>query len=900
MLKFQSWSVAIVLGGVLFLSTAGSGFAADAGRKTLHGHVPAAVARLNLQPVGRLPATQQLHLAIGLPLRNEDALNSLLQEIYDPGSANFHQYLTPEQFTEQFGPTEQDYQAVVDFAERNGLTVTATSASRMLLDVSGPVANIERAFQVTMRTYQHPSENRRFYAPDVEPSVEIGLSVLDVSGLDNYTLPHPKNVRLEAQNQPYSATPKAGSGPNGNYIGNDFRAAYVPGTALTGSGQMVGLLQFDGFYSNDITAYETKAGLPAVPLQTVLVDSYNGAPTTAGNIEVSLDIEMSMSMAPGLSKIILFEAGPSGIPNDVLNAMASTNQVGQLAKQLSCSWGWGGGPSGTTDGIFKKMAMQGQSFFNASGDSDAFTTGSGSINGVDNSSLQNAPSSSTNITQVGGTTLSTTGPAGSWSSETVWNWGGGVGGSGGISSYYTIPSWQTNINMPARGGSATQRNTPDVALTADTVFVKYGNGLNATNLGGTSCAAPLWAGFMALVNQQGAANGNPSAGFINPAIYTIAAGPGYAASFHDITTGNNTWSSSPNLFYATNGYDLCTGLGTPNGDNLIATLNNDPLQILPGNGFTSAGVAGGPFTVTAQNFSLTNVGAAPLNWSAVNTPLWLTASPASGTLVSGGQTTVNVSLTASAATLAAGIYYANLLFTNQTTHIVQNRQFTLLVGQPVILNGGFETGDFTGWTLNGDSYNTVVNTSSFVHSGGYGVALGQTSSSPLGYLYQTLTTSPGQNYLLSLWLENPNNSYGATPNQFLVQWDGTTVFNQSNIPFTAWTNLQFIVTATSSGTVLQFGFYDAPYYLGLDDISVVPIPLPTFKTTVKTGSTFNLAFGTVTGLVYQVQYKTNLLQAVWNNLGKPIIANTSTLTVSDTNAFNLSPHRFYRLMMSSP
>ena len=172
----------------------------------------------------------------------------------------------------------------------------------------------------------------------------------------------------------------------------------------------------------------------------------------------------------------------------------------------------------------------------------------------------------------------TTGANAAYSSETVWNWGydsnagGYVGSSGGISSYYSIPSWQTNVsNMAGRGGSTSFRNIPDVALTADNVYVAYGNGTSG-EFGGTSCAAPLWAGFIALVNQQAAANGESSVGFINPAIYAIAAGANYAVCFHDVTTGNNTWPSSPNLFYATNGYDLCTGLGTPNGTNLINAL----------------------------------------------------------------------------------------------------------------------------------------------------------------------------------------------------------------------------------------------------------------------------------------------------------------------------------------
>jgi hypothetical protein len=131
-----------------------------------------------------------------------------------------------------------------------------------------------------------------------------------------------------------------------------------------------------------------------------------------------------------------------------------------------------------------------------------------------------------------------------------------------------------------------------------------------------------------------------------------------------------------------------------------------------------------------------------------------------------------------------------------------------------------------------------------------------------------------------------------------VQWNGTTIFNQTNMPFTTWTNLQFIVTATGASTVLQFGFRDDPYYLGLDDISVTPIPVPSFLAATKTSSTFNLTWGTMTGLVYQVQYKTNLPQTNWINLGKPLIATSTNLTVSDTNAISSSPQRFYRLVVS--
>jgi len=151
-------------------------------------------------------------------------------------------------------------------------------------------------------------------------------------------------------------------------MGNDFRTAYVPGTTLTGSGQTVGLLQFDGYTASDITYYENLAGRPKVTLTNVLLDGFSGAPTgNGGEVEVSLDIEMVIAMAPGVSRILVYEAPNPSPWVDLLSRMANDNQ----ARQLSCSWG-GGGPDPASEQIFQQMAAQGQSFFNASGDDDAY------------------------------------------------------------------------------------------------------------------------------------------------------------------------------------------------------------------------------------------------------------------------------------------------------------------------------------------------------------------------------------------------------------------------------------------------------------------------------------------------------------------------------------------------
>jgi uncharacterized repeat protein (TIGR01451 family) len=581
----------------LLLALTASVSAQNTPSQKLRGHIPAAVSKLT--PLSLENSSDRLQLAIGLPLRNQDDLTNLLQQIYDPASPNFHRYLTPEEFTARFGPTEADYQAVIRYANQNGLIVTATHPNRVVVDVEAPVANIEKSFHVTMRNYQHPREARTFHAPDTEPTVDLAVPILHISGLDNYSLPHPK-LKPRPSALTAKATPKWGSAPGGAYQGNDFRAAYSVGS-LTGAGQSVGLLQFDGYYPADITNYESQAGLPNVTLVNVPVRGGVNTPGS-GVGEVSLDIEMVMSMAPGISKIIVYEAPNPSPWVDLLSRMANDN----LAKQLSCSWG-GGPPDPTSEQVFLQMALQGQTFFNASGDSDAFT---GAID---------FPSESTNITQVGGTTLTTTGPGGSYTSETAWNWGDDEGTSGGVSTTYAIPTYQQGINMTANLGSTTMRNIPDVALTADDVYVVYGNGSTGV-FGGTSCAAPLWAGFMALVNQQAAMGGRSPLGFINPAIYAIGkSNPNYTTLFHDVTTGNNFNSTSPNKFPAVAGYDLCTGWGTPNGTNLInalAPLVMSPVitaagatliaeGCLPTNGVIDSGE-----TVTV-NFSLQNTG--PVN-----------------------------------------------------------------------------------------------------------------------------------------------------------------------------------------------------------------------------------------------------------------------------------------------
>jgi len=320
--------------------------------------------------------------------------------------------------------------------------------------------------------------------------------------------------------------------------------------------------------------------------------------------------------------------------------------------------------------------------------------------------------------------------------------------------------------------------------------------------------------------------------------------------------------------------------------------------LIPGTTFTFSGPAGGPFNVNATTLMLTNVGGSTFNWSLGNAPAWFNASPGSGSLTPGGPAaSVTISLNATASNLVFGTYTATLWFTNLNDHFVQSRQFNLQINPPqLVQNDGFETGDFTDWTLNGNGFNYTFVTNGVYfpsiqpHSGNFFALLGQTGF--LGTLTQNIVTTPGQAYLVSLWMDSPD---GGGYNEFSVSWDGNTLFDGVNLPALGWTNLQFIVTATSTSTPLQFGFRDEATWLGLDDVSVTAVRLPMMQPPVKSGGLVNLTWSTMTGLNYLLQYQTNLTQNNWINLGGSIPASGGILTTNDVSPAD--PQRFYRLQL---
>lgn len=585
----------------------------------LSGHVPPAVA--HLKPLREFEGTNRLRLVVGLPLRNQSGLDQLLIELNDPAGTNYHRWLTSDEFSRRFGPTDEDYRKVIDYVKDHGLSVAGLTSNRMLVDVEAPVADIEKALNVKLHVYAHPTEKREFYAPDAEPTVDTNVPIIHISGLDNFTLPHRlgnlKQTPLTASNSITSFY--TGSAPGGYFMGNDFRTAYVPGVTNTGAGQYIAIADVGGlYYTNDIYIYETNAGLSTSIVVTNIVTTFTsywtnaltGSSTDDG--EEALDICMAMSMAPAAT-IMNYE----GDAHTVFNQIAVDNK----AKQITLSYGFG--IDVTIIQSFQQFLAQGQAMSQASGDGDADLDGGTGLTGNPYATI------------VGGTTLTTSSAGGPWSSETTWNWNNGGGSGGGISGY-GIPTWQQGVGTVTNQGSAVYRNYPDVAMPADGVFLVSKNGTSIGSVGGTSCASPLWAGFMALVNQRAATLGKASVGFPNPSIYSIGKGPYsvYTNIFHDITTGNNLNSQNPTRFYATNGYDLCTGWGTPRGSNTIAALAGDGTNdfMFYGMPDTLSIVRGGVATTTF-NVARMNGFAGTINFSMSGLPTGATASinPASTT-----------------------------------------------------------------------------------------------------------------------------------------------------------------------------------------------------------------------------------------------------------------------------
>jgi subtilase family serine protease len=526
-------------------------------------HVRQATLNGQARLVGHLPASQVLQLDIVLPVRDQAGLDNFLADLNSSSIPNFRHFLTPAEFTERFGPTQRDYDAVVQYVQTHGLAVVGGSRDGMEVQAKGPVSAIESAFHVNMLTFQHPTENRIFYEPDREPTTDLGIQLWHVSGLDNFSIPHPLFVKKSDYAKAHGISPDkvvshatTGSGPSASFLGSDMRAAYYGATALTGAGQNLGLFEFLGTDLADLNTYYANVHQTnTVPItlfsadgtSTSCVDSRAGG--RCDDTEQTLDMTQALGMAPGLANLTMY-VGSSDTA--IISSMTTHSP---LPTTIGCSWGWTPADPSTLDPYFQKMAAQGQNFFAASGDSSTWSRRN-----------EAWPADDANIVSVGGTDLVTASAGGAWKSETAW-----VDSGGGISpDNIKIPSWQSQAGVinSTNKGSTTLRNGPDVSANANFTFYVCADQTTCTanEFGGTSFAAPMWAGYIALVNQQLKTNGFSPIGFLNPFLYSFGLGSSHATDFHDITSGKS------GSFSAVTGYDLVTGWGSPNGTGLLNAL----------------------------------------------------------------------------------------------------------------------------------------------------------------------------------------------------------------------------------------------------------------------------------------------------------------------------------------
>ena len=628
-----------------FLSVAGM---AGQAQTLLTHHVREAIRNGQAQAIGRLPENRMMQLDLVLPIRDQAGLDTFLSEVTDPTSSSYRHFLTPAEFTTRFGPTQQDYDAVVKYAMANGLTIVGGSRDGMEVQVKGPVSAVERALHLTMRTYQHPTEGRTFYGPDREPTPSLPFALWHVSGLDNYSIPHPMLVKksdyaaahgMAVEDVVKHAT--TGSGPSASFLGSDMRAAYYGGTALTGAGQNLGLFEYEGTDLADLNTYYKNVSqtLPITPVllstdgtSTACLDTRAGG--DCDDTEQTLDMTQALGMAPGLASLVVY----IGSTDTAIISAMTTNSP--LPTTIGCSWGWTPADPSTLDPYFEKMAAQGQNFFAASGDSSTWSK-----------SNEAWPADDAHVVSVGGTDLVTASAAGPWQSETAWTDSGG-----GISpDSIAIPTWQqlSGVINSSNKGSTTLRNGPDVSANANFTFYTCADQTTclANEYGGTSFAAPMWAAYIALVNQQLVANGQPTIGFLNPTIYAQNVTSSYAADFHDITSGTS------GSYSAVTGFDLVTGWGSPNSG-LIAALSGSSTQTpaftiaaSPTSVSVVAGSSGNSTITTTVSGGFSS--AVALSASGQPTGVTVTFTPTSIAAPGSGSSTLAIAV---ASTVAAGTY----------------------------------------------------------------------------------------------------------------------------------------------------------------------------------------------------------------------------------------------------
>ena len=520
--------------------------------------------------VGVANAQQQLNLSIGLQLRNQQELQSLLREMYTPHSPGYHHFLSPQQFVDEFGPTTEQQQQVINYLQQQGFSITHISSNHLLIDASASVAQAEATFKVAINNYRLGAN--QFYANANPPSIPLPLAsiITSIGGLDNSVHMHPL-YHLHPKN-----SNKHLAGQGGGFAPADLNGAYdatpLLQSGVQGNNQTVAVFELDGYQSSDVTQYFQTYNLGSPSISNVLVDGFDGS-AGAGAIEVELDIEVVAAMAPKAAQIVYMGPNTTQGVNDTYNQIV-TDKKAQIA---TISWGECESQSGnaelqTLDNILSQGSAEGIAMYAASGDSGAYDCN-------DTNLTVDSPAGDPNITGVGGTNLQLNN--GAYGSESVWSNPSdtqrspeGAGGGGGISSFFKEPSWQTGPGVQNQFSNG-NREVPDVSADADpatgysvycTVAASGCSSSGWITVGGTSAAAPLWAGSTALINEYLQNQQKSRIGFANPMLYGLDNATQQFTPFHDVSSGTN-------LYYpATSGYDEASGWGSPDIYNIARDL----------------------------------------------------------------------------------------------------------------------------------------------------------------------------------------------------------------------------------------------------------------------------------------------------------------------------------------
>ncbi|HLW03663.1 MAG TPA: S53 family peptidase [Ktedonobacterales bacterium] len=609
-------------------------------RSPIPGHlIPALRGRT---PLGATDGQQRLQLSISLNLADPAGLQALINAQNDKHSPLYHQYITPQQFTAHYAPSQASVDAVVSWLRSQGLTVQSVAANRLIIDAEGTVATVEKAFNVSIENFA--LKGHVVYAPTNEPSVPSSLAglILNIGGLDNTSTPH----RLGSL-APQKAQMPA-SGPGGGFTPLELHTVYdmtpLVGTD-DGTGQTVALVELDGYKASDITTYLSEYGLGSAKFSNVLVDGASNTPGANAD-EVTLDMEIMSAIAPGASQKIYI--GPNTFQGflDVFDRIVTDD----TAKVASNSWGNCEASFGTSgmqayDTVFSAAAAQGQAFFSSSGDSGSADCSTSTSLAVD------YPASDPFVVGVGGTTLNTTN-AGAYLSESVWNNQDGSDG-GGLSTFFGQPGYQTGPGVTNKFSNG-KREVPDVSADADpqtgySIFCTVGTLCTSpfpsgwTVFGGTSASTPLWAGVATDINELLKNEGKSSLGSASADLYRVFNTPQALTAYHDVTSGNNdNLGTNGGKYPATTGYDMASGIGTPDVWNLARDIAGDVPAVTPNLIYliTKPGATVAPQIVTIQNNSPNSY-----SWTLTGLQSWISADQTSGTIPGHSSTQFRLTIT---------------------------------------------------------------------------------------------------------------------------------------------------------------------------------------------------------------------------------------------------------------